>query len=275
RYASAYSRLALAEAYYTDQTGDESGLKRAVGDAERAIALAPGQADGYFARGYLRTLWLWDFAGARADFQKALALDPNNAEALYGYVLLLEATGDVPGALAAVNKVIRLDPLRAAWFNSRGLILIAAHDLPGARADFERWLELDPDNSRAIAQLAIVDMFAGHPEQGLARISGPQVGNLGGWRDIAACLVQHSLGHEPESKAALERVIAEAGRFAAFQIAEMYAWRGEKDQAFSWLERAYLQRDGGLTRLKSDPLLNSLRPDPRYAAFVRKMNLPT
>jgi serine/threonine-protein kinase len=60
----------------------------------------------------------------------------------------------------------------------------------------------------------------------------------------------------------------------AYQIAEIYAWRGQKDQAFAWLDRAYAQRDGGLTSLKSDDLMASLRPDPRFNAFLRKMNLP-
>jgi TolB-like protein/thioredoxin-like negative regulator of GroEL len=273
-YAGAYSRLALAEAYWSDQTGDESGLKRSAGDAERAIALAPGQADGYFARGYLRTLWLWNFPAARADFQKALDLDPNNAEALHGYALLLEAIGDVPGALASADKAIRLDPLRATWFSTRGMLWIAAHDLARAHDDFQRMLEIEPDSMRAVAQLVIVDLLAGHPEQARARLENSQVADLGNWRAIAACFVQHSLGHEEESRAALEKVIAEAARFGAFQIAEMYAWRGEKDQALTWLERAYAQRDGGLTRLKTDPLLDPVRSDPRYAALVRKMNPP-
>ena len=61
---------------------------------------------------------------------------------------------------------------------------------------------------------------------------------------------------------------------AAYQIAEIYAWRGEKDQAFMWLDRAYGQRDGGLIGLKTDWLLASLRSDPRYGALLRKMNLP-
>ena len=60
----------------------------------------------------------------------------------------------------------------------------------------------------------------------------------------------------------------------AFQIAEIQAYRGETDKAFEWLERAYRQRDGGLTTLKGDPLLRSLKDDPRYHAFLQKMKFP-
>jgi TolB-like protein/lipoprotein NlpI len=276
-YAGAYSQLALAEAYWSDQTGDGSGLARATPDAERAIALAPDRADGYFARGFLRTLWLWDWAGGGADLTKALALDPNNAEILQGYALLHEAEGDLPGAIAAVEKAVRLDPLRAATQNQLGLLLIAGGDLPGARAAYQRMLEIDPENPRAYTELAIIDLLAGHPDQAAVRLQVPvdpanQRG--GGWETLATALVQHSLGHEGESKKALDRFTAESARFAAFQIAEIHAWRGETDEAFAWLDRAYAQRDGGMTRFRTDPLLNSLHSDPRYRAMLAKMKLP-
>ena len=61
---------------------------------------------------------------------------------------------------------------------------------------------------------------------------------------------------------------------AAYQIGMVYAWRGEKDQAFEWLQRAADQRDGGLTALKADPTADSLRDDPRYAALLQKIGLP-
>jgi hypothetical protein len=67
--------------------------------------------------------------------------------------------------------------------------------------------------------------------------------------------------------------IADTAKYAAYQIAEVYAWRGQKDLAFQWLERAYTQHDGGLTEIKTDPLLASLHADPRYQAFMRKMKL--
>ncbi|MBS0580077.1 MAG: TIR domain-containing protein [Proteobacteria bacterium] len=275
-YAAAYARLALAEAYWSDQTGDDSGLKRATADVEHAITLAPNQPDGYFARGYLRVLWLWNFEGAGADLERAVALEPNNAAILEGYSLLLESRGDLPGAIAAVDKAVRLDPLRVAWWQARGLLLIASHDLPGARLAYQRCLELDPENIRAVAELAIIDMLAGQPRQGLTRLRNAPTppGDPGGWSEIAAAMIQHSLGNEAESRRALDVMVSTASRFAAFQIAEIHAWRGEKDQAFAWLDRAFAQRDGGLTRIRTDPLLDSLRSDPRFAAFLAKLHLP-
>jgi hypothetical protein len=87
-------------------------------------------------------------------------------------------------------------------------------------------------------------------------------------------MAEHTLGHARESQQALEQLTAQHATEAAFQIAEIYAWRGEKNKAFDWLERAYRQRDGGLSDIKTDPPLAALRDDPRYKAFLRKMNLP-
>jgi hypothetical protein len=59
-----------------------------------------------------------------------------------------------------------------------------------------------------------------------------------------------------------------------WEIATVYAWRGEKDQAFEWAGRAYVQRDTGFTWIKIDSNFRNLRDDPRYKALLRKMNLP-
>ena len=60
----------------------------------------------------------------------------------------------------------------------------------------------------------------------------------------------------------------------AYQIAEVYAYRNQADQAFEWLDQAYAQRNSGLMQMKVDPLLKSLHKDPRFAAFLKKLNLP-
>jgi len=87
-------------------------------------------------------------------------------------------------------------------------------------------------------------------------------------------LAYHALGRRKESDLALAELVAKYHAEWAFQIVEVYAARGEADRAFEWLERAYAQRDGGLSEMKGDPLLKSLERDSRYAAFLKKMHLP-
>ena len=77
-----------------------------------------------------------------------------------------------------------------------------------------------------------------------------------------------------ESDAPLSELIAKYREGGAYQIAQVYAYRNQPDEAFEWLDRVYAQRDGGLVGTKVDPLLKSLHKDPRYAAFLKKLNLP-
>ena len=94
------------------------------------------------------------------------------------------------------------------------------------------------------------------------------------WRLQGLALAYHALGRKKEADAALAEFIAKYQADAAFQVAEIYAFRGEADRAFEWLERAYAQRDGGLTEMKGDLFLKSLERDPRYIPFLKKMRLP-
>ena len=93
------------------------------------------------------------------------------------------------------------------------------------------------------------------------------------WRLCDLALTQHALGHPHEADAAQGELIESFGDDAAVQIAEVYAYRGDKDRAFEWLERAYTQRDPWLSEMKGNPLLGNLQDDPRYTVFLDKMGL--
>jgi hypothetical protein len=82
------------------------------------------------------------------------------------------------------------------------------------------------------------------------------------------------MGRINNSQQALAEAIAKAAQEMAYQIAGAYAWNGDRDKVFEWLDRAHKQRDGGLADIKFDPLFDSLHDDPRYRAFLRKMRLP-
>lgn len=94
------------------------------------------------------------------------------------------------------------------------------------------------------------------------------------WQTYGLAIVYYDLGRKKEADYKLAEFIKEYQNDAAYQIAEIYAYRNEKDKAFEWLERAYSQRDGGLSGMVGDPLLRNIVKDPRYAAFMKKMKLP-
>ncbi|HEX3990387.1 MAG TPA: tetratricopeptide repeat protein, partial [Acetobacteraceae bacterium] len=270
-YAAAYAALATTESFIADRTADPASLKQAHADAEKAIAIAPDEADGYAARGYLRGAFSWDWVGAEADTKKALSLNPADPEVQLTYATLLAELGRLPEAIDMSRMAVAADPLSNSGWALLGRFLISTNDFDGADAALRESLRIYPDNSVPLTHLATLQLCRGQPTEALktlGRIDDHQL------EFYLVSAVQHSLGHSQESQAALDQTIARYAQVEAYQIAETYAWRGEKDEAFNWLQRAYRQRDAGLGALKFDPLLANLRNDPRFTALLKQINLP-
>ena len=270
-YAAAYAGLATAQNYVADATGDLAGFKQAQAAAEKAVALAPEQADGYVARGYIRTTVSWDWVGAEADLAKALELDAGDSTVQRRYGQLLASLGRLPEAIAATKKAIELDPLSEPAWQTLEQFLISRGDFSAAHEANRRALEINPESAYALNDLGMIQLLQGHAAEALETFRKIETGMF---RLTSLAMVEHTLGHAKESQQALDEAIAKHASDAAYQIAEAYAWRGEKDKAFEWLERAYRQEDGGLSAVKLDPLLVSIRSDPRFHALLRKINLP-
>ncbi|MGA7295902.1 MAG: hypothetical protein WBW92_00145, partial [Rhodanobacteraceae bacterium] len=94
------------------------------------------------------------------------------------------------------------------------------------------------------------------------------------WVLAGTAVAEYTLGNMRESQQALDALTQQYAAGYAFQIAAIHAWRGENDQAFEWLQRAYAQHDAGMARLRYDPTIASLRDDPRFAALVKNMDFP-
>jgi TolB-like protein len=269
-YAAAYAGLAVAESYAAD-IGDRAGLERAANDVEKAIGLAPNDPNGYLARSFIRQNWLWDWFGAQADIEKALTLDPRNSDVYFQYALLLESLGRLPEATVAQKKATELDALSSQAWRYLARLYTEIGDYASADAALGRAIELEPTAEFALTILGRLRLAQGRAQEALdvfRNLDSPVFGRTG------VAMAEHTLGHAKGSQQALDDVIAKYAQMAAYQIAEVYGWRGEKDKAFEWLERAYQQQDGGLSRVKGDALLKSLRNDPRFNTLLRKMNLP-
>jgi adenylate cyclase len=271
KYAAAYAGLAVSEATFADLYGNSAGLKRAAVAANEAIALAPEEADGYAARGILRYYWDWNWAGAQADFTRALALDPADADIQAEYGRLLSSLGRLPEAIVALKKATVLDPLSSAAWASLGSKLASSRDFAAAREAARRALEIQPESSVNRGILGNIQLFEGEPKEALATF---KIVNEEPFRLPGIAMAEHSLGNRMASQQALDDLIAKRKDISAYEIAEVYAWRGEKDLAFDWLERAYNQRDGGIAVIAVDPFLAHVRGDRRWTALLRKLKLP-
>jgi TolB-like protein len=275
KYASAYAGLAVAENELSHDPGNSlaevlAGQRRALAAADRAIAIDPVLAEGYEARGFLRFTINWDWAGAEADLSRAFALDPGSYRAYTCYACFLAGLGRLSEALEINKKAIELDPLSAdTWFR-RSTQLNAAGRLPEARKAATRALEISPEHAFAWFNLGVTSLLEGNPKAALAEFHRASKAR----REAGVAMAEHDLGHVKESQRALDALVAGYASTNAYQVAEVYAWRGERDAAFTWLERAHAQHDGTLVQLKFDPLLARLHSDPRFAAMLKKMGLP-
>ncbi|HSA92131.1 MAG TPA: protein kinase [Terriglobales bacterium] len=249
----------------------EEGYGKAREAVKRALELDPNLAEAHAAMGKIQRSYDWDWAGADASFRRALALEPGNATVLRHVAGLAATLGRFEEALPLDRRAVELDPLSAPAFFYRGMDAYYAGRLEEAEAAFRKALELTPERPLTHNLLSRIYLEQSDPQRALAEIERePELL----WSLFGRALVYHALGRKKESDAALTEMIAKYQAVSAYQIAQAYGFRGEADRAFEWLERAYTQRDGGLTQLKGDPLLRNIERDPRYAPFLKKMNLP-
>jgi TolB-like protein/class 3 adenylate cyclase/tetratricopeptide (TPR) repeat protein len=246
------------------------GFEHARKAAERALQLAPDLAEGHIALGNVFEGHDWDFAAAEASLRRAVELAPGDANALRAAAQLTRILGRVDEGLDFVRRAIALDPLSARTHRQAGMIALIGERWDDAAASYQLALDLAPSAGLNHAFLAVTRLFQGRTQEAL---SHAQLESHGVFHNLALAMIHHKLGHQAESDAALKVMIDEYAWTAAFQIAEVYAYRGETDKAFEWLERAYEQRDPGTIYCSSDRIFKPLRGDPRWQPFLRKMNL--
>jgi TolB-like protein/Flp pilus assembly protein TadD len=247
------------------------GFERARTSCEGVLKLNPISGMAYAQLALIHAVYDWDWAAAIGKVQHALALDHRDPGILVTAGIIHLALGRLDEAAAFYNAASALDPLGAVSHGALGTIYYRNGRLSEAEAEFRRALEISPTYLWAHWSLGTVLLTAGKLEAALSQMQ-QATPDCGG--DAGLSLVYHAMKRDAESEAALARAAeAYAGRWA-YGIAEVHAYRGEIDQAFIWLDRAYRQKDVVLYRVMGDPLLRNLEADPRHKALLRKMNLP-
>jgi TolB-like protein/class 3 adenylate cyclase/tRNA A-37 threonylcarbamoyl transferase component Bud32 len=250
----------------------DDGSRKAEEAVARALALDPNLAQAHVALGSIKLTRHWDWAGANAEFERARELEPGNAEAIRGAASLANNLGHLDEATALERRSIEIDPLDPVTYSNLGIALYRAGRPEESVAAFRKALELAPERERTHSLIGRVHLVQSRPQEALAEMLQEK---RPAFRLFGLALAYHALGRKQESDASLAELIQRFPTGYPYQIAEVYAFRGETDKAFEWLERAYVEPDPGLREVKSEPLLNGLRHDPRYAALLKKMRLPS
>jgi len=272
-YAPAWAML--AEAYSTEaglmyrDVHEGTALARAAID--RAIAL-----DDEYPQAHAIMVWInmrleWDWQGANESMQRAMALDPGGVYTLGTAAALAATLGRLDEAIKIDRQVIKLSPLDLSLHLNHGINLTAAGRLHEAAIALRHVLELNPQTPYVHFLLGVILLLQNQPQVALSEMElefDPIV------QDHGIVLALSALGRNAEADQALAAFIEEHEESAAYLIAEAYAFRGDTEQAFMWLDTAYEQRDSFLSEILSAPLLTSLRSDPRWPKLLDKIGLP-
>ena len=171
-----------------------------------------------------------------------------------------------------MHASLTLDPLNANTLQSLSIPLYLSRDYPAATSALRKSIAINPAIDASHFFLGAIELLGGHNDEAFKEFAAEnKILN----RDAGSALVNFALGNRPTSDVALARLMREGGRIWPYGIAIVFAYRGETNDAFEWLEKAYESRDYDLQSfVRGDPLLMSLHGDVRWAALLKKMNLP-
>src|SRR5438093_8534081 len=249
--------------------GFDAHLTAAREATERALSIEPNLPEALLARAEVR-LFDFDWNGAAETLRTALVKAPANPGLLIAAGNLAITQGNVERGIALYREVVALDPVNPQARSYLAFNLAATGQFAEAQAEYPRVVELNPAAPYAHAGLGLAFLVKGKFEEAVTAAQD----EAAEWAKLViVAIARWSQKRIPESDAALARLTEAFAETAAYQIAEVHAYRGDKDRAFEWLERARRQRDGGLSGMRRDPLLANLHGDARWDAFLHTMGL--
>ena len=248
----------------------DAGVVRARDAADRALKLDPDLPEALTARFAIQFYFDFDWKGGAETIKRAQALGPSDPLVLISAAQAAAIFGDYARGVELARKAVALDPVNAQVRVYLGNALLQARKPAESRTEYERVAELNPSTPWAYAGGGMADLFEGKNAEALAAAEHETTEFA---RLVVSAVALWNLDRKEESDAALATLIKDDADVGAFQIAEVYSGRGDKDHAFLWLDRARRQQDPGLAYYPNDPLLDPLRSDPRWETFQRSMGL--
>jgi len=228
-------------------------------------------AEAHSALGWVRSFAEWKFADGLSELKRAQELSPANPTTNELLARVIVYVGKLDEAEKQARHAIELDPLSGSAQNNLARVLWFEGKLDQADAVARKTAELMPAAASSHRWQVLVAIKRGDSETALreAQLEPDQ-----SYRLFLLALAHHLRGDRAAADTALAELIAKSRNIAAYQIAQVYAFRGETDKAFEWLQISFDTHDTGMLGLVIDPLLPGLHDDPRYKALVAKMNFP-
>jgi serine/threonine-protein kinase len=273
-YALAYAECSEAWAWIGDLSNEkhkEEAWTAAGSDAQKAVVIDPGLAEAHAALGWVRFFIEWKFAEGLAELSRAQQLSPWNPTANDLMARVVVYLGQFQEAEKLARQAVELDPLAYQARTSLARILFTEGKLDEAEDSARKAAELQPAAAGNHRWQVFVAVQRGDGE---AALREAQLEPNEGYRRFELALAHYARGDRPAADQALAQLIARNRDFLAYQIAEVYAWRGETDKAFEWLQVSFDNHDTGTLSLLINPFMRSLRHDARYKSLLAKIGLP-
>jgi adenylate cyclase len=254
---------------YIDQS---TGYEKARQTALKAITLDPNYAPGYSELADIKQYYDFDWQGAEKNYQKALGLEPSNADILNSLGDVRHAQGHYLEAEQYHRKALEFNPLKPLLYMSLASDLSYEGKFAEAIPYFRKVLELDPKYQRAHLYIGRNYIMMGKPEMALEEI---QKENLEVFKNFGLAIIYFALNRKTEADEKLNEFIKNYKDRWRYLIAQLFAFRNEREKALSWLDSAYNHKDSWLWWIKNDPWLKNIQNDSGYQSVLKKMNLQT
>jgi tetratricopeptide (TPR) repeat protein len=272
-FGLAWSRMASNAMLETEHAilSPPEGFERARQLAQRALQLSPDLSEPHSVLSYVHRIYDWDWVAAATESRRALELDPTNIQGFVIAGIIAYTLGHWDDAERHLRMALAHDPLNTYVLLNLGVTLYGAGRYADADSMYRRLLYVAPGFSWTHMYLGKTLLAEGKPDAALAIVQ--QDTDEEDRIEILPIVLQ-AAGQKAEADEALKSLIDKFANVSAYYVAMTYAYRGDPDLALQWLERAYKQKDPSLVEIVGEPLFSNITHDPRYKAFLRKMNLP-
>lgn len=260
--------------FYVDEAFEEARCA-----ANRALKIDSEQAAAFATLGRIAMVRDGNLAVAAKHLERALDLEPANAQVIRQVAILSANLRRVDEAIALLEYAVARDPVSPSVQNNLALNYYYAGEWDKAISTYRTVISLSSNPVGVHSWIGLALVFDDKPEAGLAEIKlerhtdkEKDHNERRAWRLIAEAMTYHALGRAGESDESLEQLIDDYGEEWAFSVAYVLAYRGDADRAFEWLGRAKENNDSGLSEIASEPAFDNLKSDPRWLPFLESID---
>ena len=273
RYPKAHAALAWAYCRigFFNAAKGRPAFVEARAAAERALAANPNLSLARSALAYVHMNLDWNLPAAEAELDRAERVAPRDATMVNTLANLRSYQRRREDACRLRREAVALDPLNVIIQVNLASDLFALRRLDEAEAVVRRALEVQPNAAQVHAQLSRIYL---EKKQAEAAVAEAKLESASMYRLMALAEAETARGDSAAADQALQDLIREHAEDNPWRVAVVYAFRGDADNAFEWLERAYAARDPRVINTASNPELERLHSDPRFAAFCQRAGLP-